>query len=71
MFTCAPAGVHPLGVHRPLDLCHTSEGDAMRQLFHDELEQIALTALDSGFAPAAQREALREEVLRPAYAAAR
>ena len=37
----------------------------------DELEQVALTALDSGFAPAAQREALREEVVRPAYAAAR
>ncbi len=37
----------------------------------DELEQVALTALASGFAPAAQRMALREEVLRPAYAAAR
>ena len=37
----------------------------------DDLEQVALTALDSGFAPAAQREALREEVVRPAYAAAR
>ncbi|MFL0456509.1 adenosine deaminase [Brachybacterium paraconglomeratum] len=37
----------------------------------DELEQVALTTLDSGFAPTAQREALREEVLRPAYAAAR
>ncbi|WP_263311328.1 adenosine deaminase [Brachybacterium atlanticum] len=37
----------------------------------DELEQVALTALDSGFAPTAQREALREEVLRPANAAAR
>ncbi|WME22434.1 adenosine deaminase [Brachybacterium sp. GU-2] len=37
----------------------------------DELEQVALTALASGFAPAAQREALREEGVRPAYAAAR
>ena len=37
----------------------------------DELEQVALTALEAGFAPAAQREALREEVVRPAYAAAR
>jgi adenosine deaminase len=37
----------------------------------EELEQIALTALENGFAPAPLREALREEVVRPAYAAAR
>ena len=37
----------------------------------DELEQIALTALANGFAPAPLREALAEEVVRPAHAAAR
>jgi len=37
----------------------------------DELEQVALTALAGGFAPAAQRDALAEEIVRPAYAAAR
>src|SRR5690606_41506520 len=37
----------------------------------DEPEQVALTALDSGFAPAAPRDALRAEAVRPAYAPAR
>jgi adenosine deaminase len=37
----------------------------------DELEQITLTALANGFAPTPLREALVEEVVRPAYAAAR
>lgn len=36
-----------------------------------DLEAATLTALDAGFAPAAQREALRDEVVLPAYAAAR
>ena len=37
----------------------------------DQLEQIAVTALASGFAPAPLRDALLEEVVRPAYAEAR
>ena len=37
----------------------------------EELEQIALFALSSGFAPAPLRDALAEEVVRPAYAEAR
>ncbi|WP_422115767.1 adenosine deaminase family protein [Brachybacterium sp. UNK5269] len=37
----------------------------------DDLERIALTALDAGFAPAAERDALRDEVVLPAYRAAR
>ena len=37
----------------------------------EELEQIALFALSSGFAPAPLRDALAEEVVRPAHAEAR
>jgi adenosine deaminase len=37
----------------------------------DELEQATLIGLDAGFAPVEQRRALREEVVEPAYAAAR
>ncbi|MEE1650707.1 adenosine deaminase [Brachybacterium sp. J144] len=37
---------------------------------HD-LERVTLTALDAGFAPAAAREALRRQVVVPAYAPAR
>lgn len=35
----------------------------------DDLEQTVLTGLDAGFAPAAQREALRDEVVLPAFRA--
>ena len=34
-----------------------------------DLEQIVLTGLDAGFAPAAQRQALRDEVVLPAFRA--
>ncbi|HEX7350546.1 adenosine deaminase family protein [Brachybacterium sp.] len=37
----------------------------------EDLERIVLTGLDAGFAPAAQRQALREEVVLPTFAAAR
>lgn len=36
-----------------------------------DLEQLVLTGLDAGFAPAAPRQALRDEVVLPAFAAAR
>ena len=36
-----------------------------------DLEQVVLTGLDNGFAPADQREALRDEVVLPAFAAVR
>src|SRR5699024_9233713 len=34
-----------------------------------DLEQIVLTGLEAGFAPAAQRQALRDEVVLPAFRA--
>ncbi len=37
----------------------------------EDLEGIALTALEAGFAPEAERDALREKVVLPAYRAAR
>lgn len=37
----------------------------------DDLEQVVLTGLDAGFAPAATRQALREDIVRPAFRATR
>ena len=34
-----------------------------------DLEQVVLTGLENGFAPAAVREALRDEVVLPAFRA--
>ena len=37
----------------------------------DDLEQVVLTGLDAGFAPAATRQALREDIVLPAFRATR